>query len=59
MTLRNLLRRLRLRSPQDPEDERGDSVDKVDDARVDEAAQGRNEFPPGYVKSYDEGRPPH
>jgi hypothetical protein len=63
MGIRNFLRRLRL--------SRGQS-EPVEDARVDSAAaaMGRGPkieqqgevpgaVPPGYIKSYDEGRPQH
>jgi hypothetical protein len=71
MNVRSLLRRLRLRSRQ-TDDKSGatTSADKVDDASVDAEANDRQRdanlasatrsvIPPGYVKSYDEGRPPH
>jgi hypothetical protein len=61
MQLRKFLQRLRLRSVRAAtEDDRGESgFEGVRDARVDAAAQGSSLAPPGYVKSYDEGRPPH
>ena len=55
--LRQFLRRLRLRSSRAATEE--DRFEGVRDARVDSAAQGSSLAPPGYVKSYDEGRPPH
>jgi hypothetical protein len=61
MQLRKFLQRLRLRSvravTEDGHDE--SRFEGVRDARVDAAAQGSSLAPPGYVKSYDEGRPPH
>ena len=61
MQLRKFLQRLRLRSvPAATEDDGDESrFEGVRDARVDAAAQGSSLAPPGYVKSYDEGRPPH
>jgi hypothetical protein len=61
MQLRKFLQRLRLRSVgAATEDDRDESrFEGVRDARVDAAAQGDSLAPPGYVKSYDEGRPPH
>jgi len=57
--LRNLLRRLGLRTRAVEKDPHESRFDKVEDARVDAAAQGSGAIPPGYVKSYDEGRPRH
>ena len=57
--LRNLLSRLRLRTRAREKDPNESRFDKVEDARVDAASQGSTLVPPGYVKSYDEGRPRH
>jgi hypothetical protein len=53
--LRELLRRLWRKSP---ETAGRSAFDRVEDARVDAAAQGGSPFPPSYVKQ-DDGRPPH
>ena len=57
MQLRKILQRLRLRSGRAAKED--DRLEGVRDARVDAAAQGSSLAPPGYVKSYDEGRPRH
>ncbi len=61
MQLRKFLQRLRLRGRRAATEDDGveSGYEGVRDARVDAAAQGSSLAPPGYVKSYDEGRPPH
>ena len=62
MGIRNFLRRFRLKSVQAGEGQRSvDNVDATATTTVDKAdPQGEwpGSVPPGYIKSYDEGRPP-
>jgi hypothetical protein len=61
--LRNWLRKLRLKSVQAGEGQR--SIDNIDamssmaQTRVDPSGGAPATFPPNYVRTDDEGRPPH